>query len=63
MKILGDGAVTKKLLVKANKFSAKAREAIRAAGGTVEEIPLVAHRPESASKAHAGKGVKEQPKA
>jgi len=63
VKILGDGAITKKLLVKANKFSAKALEAIRAAGGTAEEIPLVAHRPESASKAHAGKGVKEQPKA
>ena len=63
VKILGGGAITKKLLVKVNKFSAKALEAIRAAGGTAEEIPLVTHRPESASKAHAGKGIKDQPKA
>ncbi len=63
VKILGNGALTKKLLVKATKFSAKAREAIRAAGGTAEEIPLVLHRPEAAGKAHSGKGVKEQPKA
>ncbi len=63
VKILGDGALTKKLSVKATRFSAKALEAIRAAGGSGEEIPLVVHAPESAAKAHAGKGVKPQPKA
>lgn len=62
VKILGQGALTKKLVVKANKFSGKALEAIRGAGGTAEEIPRLVHRPESAAKAHAGKGVKPQPK-
>lgn len=36
VKILGNGKLTKKLTVKANKFSQKAREAIVEAGGTVE---------------------------
>ncbi len=36
VKILGDGELTKKLTVKANKFSAKAKEVIEKAGGTVE---------------------------
>lgn len=36
IKILGDGALEKKLTVKAHKFSAKAEEAIKQAGGTVE---------------------------
>jgi large subunit ribosomal protein L15 len=38
IKILGRGALTKKLTVKANKFSKSAAEAIAAAGGQVEEI-------------------------
>lgn len=36
VKILGDGKLTKKLTVKAHKFSAKAKVAIEEAGGTVE---------------------------
>ncbi len=40
VKILGDGAITKKLAVTAARFSASAREKIEAAGGTVE---VVAH--------------------
>lgn len=58
VKVLAHGAVTKKLNVSAHKFSASAKEAIEKAGGTATELPLVAHKPESASKAHSGKGVK-----
>ena len=36
VKILGDGKLTKKLTVKAHKFSEKAKAAIEEAGGTVE---------------------------
>jgi large subunit ribosomal protein L15 len=38
IKILGNGSVTKKLSVKAHKFSASAKEAIEAAGGNIEVI-------------------------
>lgn len=38
VKILGDGDITKKLSVKANKISAAAKEKIEAAGGTVEVV-------------------------
>ncbi len=38
VKILGNGQLTKKLTVKANKFSASAKSAIEAAGGTAEVI-------------------------
>lgn len=38
LKILGNGELTKKLTVQANKFSKKAKEAIENAGGTVEVI-------------------------
>ncbi len=58
IKILGQGALGHKLTIKAHKFSAGAKEAIEKAGGTVEVLPLVVHKPESAAKAHAGKGVK-----
>lgn len=61
LKVLANGALTKKLTIRAHKVSAAAREAIQKAGGSVEELPLVAHKPESAAKAHSGKGVK-QPK-
>jgi large subunit ribosomal protein L15 len=57
IKILGSGKLTKKLTVKAHRFSGSAKEAIAKAGGTVEELPLMAHKPEAAAKAHAGKGV------
>jgi len=38
VKILGDGALTKALTVKASKFSAAAKAAIEAAGGTAIEL-------------------------
>lgn len=57
-KVLGTGALTQKLTVKVNKVSEGAKAAIAAAGGTVEEIPLFVHKPEAATKAHSGKGVK-----
>ena len=38
LKVLGDGALTTKLEVKANAFSAKAIAAIEAAGGTVVKL-------------------------
>lgn len=38
VKILGNGAVEKKLTVKVNAFSASAREKIEAAGGTCEIV-------------------------
>jgi large subunit ribosomal protein L15 len=58
VKILALGTLSKKLSVTAHKFSGAAREAITGAGGKVNELPLVAHKPEAASKAHSGKGVK-----
>ena len=61
VKVLATGSLSRKLTVRAHKFSGAAREAIGGAGGSVEEIPLVAHKPESAAKAYGGKGVK-QPK-
>ena len=38
VKILGNGTLTKKLTVKANKFSKAAEDAIKNAGGTIEVI-------------------------
>src|SRR5262249_46199063 len=61
VKILGSGTISRPLTVKAHKFSERARESIRGAGGTPEELPLGAHKPEPAPKAHAGKGVRTQP--
>lgn len=60
IKVLGDGSLSRKLTVKAHKFSAKALESIRNAGGSAEEVPLVHHDPASAAKAHSGKGLKVQ---
>ncbi len=40
IKILGEGALTRKLTVHAHKFSASARQKIEAAGGQVIEIPM-----------------------
>jgi large subunit ribosomal protein L15 len=57
LKILGSGKLTKKLTVKAHRFSASAKDAIAKVGGSVEELPLMAHKPEAAAKAHSGKGV------
>lgn len=39
VKVLGRGALTTSLTVKAHAFSASARQAIEAAGGTVEVVP------------------------
>lgn len=39
VKVLGRGELTKRLTVKAHGFSGSARQAIEAAGGTVEVIP------------------------
>ena len=38
VKVLGNGDITKSLTVKANAFSASAKEKIEAAGGKVEEV-------------------------
>jgi large subunit ribosomal protein L15 len=38
LKVLGRGEITKKVIVKANLFSASAKEKIEAVGGTVEVI-------------------------
>ena len=38
IKILGNGELTKKLTVKADKFTASAKEKIEKAGGTAEEV-------------------------
>jgi large subunit ribosomal protein L15 len=38
LKVLGDGTLTKKLTVKANKFTESAKEAIEKAGGVVEVL-------------------------
>ena len=38
VKVLGNGTLTKKLTVKASKFSASAKAAIEAAGGVAEVI-------------------------
>ena len=38
LKVLGNGEIKVALTVKANKFSASAKEAIEKAGGTAEEI-------------------------
>ncbi|MDZ4676996.1 MAG: 50S ribosomal protein L15 [Oligoflexia bacterium] len=38
IKVLGRGQLTKKLIVKAHKFSDRAGQGIKSAGGTIEEI-------------------------
>jgi len=38
LKILGDGELTRKISVKAHKFSASAKEKIEKAGGTAEQV-------------------------
>ena len=40
LKILGSGELTRKITVKAHLFSKSAEEKIKAAGGTVEVIPM-----------------------
>lgn len=43
LKVLGNGALTKKLVVKADRFSATAKEKIEAAGGEAQVIPPKPH--------------------
>lgn len=49
LKVLGTGEVSKKLTVQAQAFSAKAKEAIENAGGTVEVVSLKVKASEAAS--------------
>ncbi len=44
VKILGNGEITRPLVVHAHKFSTSARQKIEAAGGTVIEVPWVVER-------------------
>ncbi len=53
VKILGEGELTKKLIVKATAFSASAKEKIEKAGGTAELIPSK-HAKRAAGAAAAG---------
>ncbi len=41
-----------------HRASAKAKELVEKAGGSLELLPLMAHKPEAAARAHAGKGAK-----
>jgi large subunit ribosomal protein L15 len=49
-KVLGDGALNKKINVRAHAVTASARSKIEAAGGKVEIIPDVQHRPKFTAK-------------
>ncbi len=51
IKILGDGALTKKLTIVAHKFSASAKQKIEAAGGACEVVVTQGEAPASAAKA------------
>lgn len=53
VKILGRGELSKKLTVKAHKFSKSARSAIEAAGGSVEELPLPFRGPRPPAQGNA----------
>lgn len=55
LKVLGEGELTKKLTVTAEKFSASARTKIEAAGGAVVEIPRIKWRRSTAAKNAASK--------
>jgi large subunit ribosomal protein L15 len=58
VKLLGEGTIDRKVAVHVHRASEKAKAAVEAAGGSVTLVPLMAHKPEAATKAHAGKGVK-----
>jgi large subunit ribosomal protein L15 len=57
VKLLGEGALALKLVVRVHRASAKARAMVEKAGGSLELVPLMAHAPEAAARAHAGKGA------
>ena len=54
-KILGDGELSKKLTVKVDAITATARQKVEAAGGTVELIPELKHRPKFVKKQQPAK--------
>jgi large subunit ribosomal protein L15 len=58
IKLLGEGQLTRKVSVQVHRASAKAKELVEKAGGSLELLPLMAHKPEAAARAHAGKGAK-----
>jgi len=58
VKLLGEGKLSRKVAIHVHRVSEKARAAVEAAGGSVTLVPLMAHKPEAAAKAHAGKGAK-----
>lgn len=65
LKVLGEGELTKKLTVTANRFSASAKSKIEAAGGTVNQLdptppPRKKPAPPVLASAEGGKG-KEKP--
>jgi large subunit ribosomal protein L15 len=57
VKLLSSGGLKAKLAVHVHRVSAKAREVVEKAGGSVDLVPLMTHAAEAASKAHAGKGA------
>src|SRR5438874_10547108 len=62
LKILGDGELTKKISVKAHKFSASAKEKIEKAGGTAEQVivrPKVTPQQRKAEEKKAAAAKKE----
>lgn len=50
LKVLGDGELKKKLTVKADALSQSAVQKIEGAGGTVEILPRIQHRPKFVKK-------------
>jgi len=54
LKVLGEGELTKKLTVAAEKFSASAKAKIEAAGGSVTELPMTKWTREAAAAAGGG---------
>ncbi len=58
VKLLGEGTVSRKVVIHVHRVSEKAKAAVEAAGGSVTLVPLMAHKPEAAARAHAGKGAK-----
>jgi large subunit ribosomal protein L15 len=58
VKLLGEGSLGRKISVQVHRVSAKAKELVEKAGGSVELVPLVPHKPEAAARAHAGKGAR-----
>lgn len=65
-KVLGDGDLKKKLTVKVNAITDSARAKIEAAGGKVEMLPEVQHRPKFTKKGETSPSrgaAKKSPKA